>query len=140
MASCPALHSTHSRGDEWSAQVGEFQPAENSAGRLASPPKISNPDIDDDKAREYQGEGRPGRGSRASRGLRPLGRRALEGGDVIRDLIVRTGFDVGRYADAAHLAIVTLVNDADGRFGRLGLRHLLEKRLVADQERLGFGA
>src|ERR1039457_4270 len=49
------------------------------------------------------------------------------------------GPNIGRCASPAHFAVVTPVNEIDGGVGRLTLRHLIEKRPIADKEGLGYG-
>src|SRR6266478_364108 len=109
---------------------------------MASLQQISDADIDDDKAGEYQGNGKPGfcvRGSGrlALDGL-PLGGWAFERGNVSLCPILRTGGKVGRRASPAHFTVITPVNEINGGLGSLRLRHLLEQRLVALKEGLGL--
>ena len=53
----------------------------------------------------------------------------------------RAGADgkLGRGAGTAHLSIVAAVHELDGRFRRLGIRHLFQEFLVAGEEILRLG-
>src|SRR6266478_3421540 len=109
---------------------------------VASLQQISDADIDDDKAGEYQGDGKPGFCVRSSRRLAldglPLGGWAFERGNVSLRPILRPCGKVGRSASPAHFTVIATVNEIDGHLGSLRLRHLLEQRLIALKEGLGL--
>src|SRR6266852_8003525 len=112
------------------------------AKALASLQKIPDADIDDDKASEYQGDGKPGICVRSLRRLPldglALGGRAFERGNVPLRPSLRTGGKIGRSASPAHFTVIAPVNEIDGRLGCLGLRHLREQRLITLKEGLGL--
>ena len=64
--------------------------------------------------------------------LRLLRRRALERRHVVgRRTVALLGFDIRRRAGAAHSLVIGLVDEADGRVGSLGFRHLVEQGLCS---------
>ena len=112
------------------------------AKALALLQKIPDADIDDDKAGEYQGDGKPGFRVRGARRLPldglPLGGWAFERGNISLCPILRTGGKVGRRASPAHFTVIAPVNEINGGLSSFRLRHLLEQRLVALKEGLGL--
>src|SRR5438876_1427318 len=112
------------------------------AKALASLQKIPDADIDDDKAGEYQGDGKPGFCVRSSRRLPldgfALGGRTFERGNVPLGPSLRTGGKIGGSASPAHFTVIAPVNEIDGRLVCLGLSHLHEQRLITLKEGLGL--
>lgn len=108
---------------------------------LVLAPEIPDADIDNDEAGKDQRDRKLGLRTRLEgrNWLLPIGGWSAEGGDVVRARCGRAGSHLRRRAAAAHLRIIGLVHQADGRFGRVLVAHLAEQGPIFGQKVLGFG-